>query len=219
MYSLTVKGAFAYVRRAIDELTTAEEIGHLVDPDAIDLHRLVEGAMVEAVVKAYSLAPSHILEGETAVKGTDYELDELESKDGVVTISMLTPTARVVSVQCNDSEVILSDLIPENSAEGRKQLNKYIRGTYDDPRLVLLKQWNGDNMPRMRYYTTTKELKDLDFTIEFLPYPVLEEGVVKVASRLEYVVLNFIVALVLDSFKEFEAADRFRVKAKEYMEG
>lgn len=216
MYSLTVKGAFAYVRRAIDELTTAEGIGHLVDPDAIDLHRLVEGAMVEAVVKAYSLAPSHILEGETAVEGKDYEL---ELKDKVVTISMLTPTARVVSVQCNDSEVILSDLIPENSAEGRKQLNQYIRGTYDDPRLVLLKQWKGDNMPSMRYYTTTKELKDLDFTIEFLPYPVLEEGVVKVASRLEYVVLNFIVALVLDSFKEFEAADRFRVKAKEYMEG
>lgn len=216
MYSLTVKGAFAYVRRAIDELTSAEEIGHLVEPDAIDLHRLVEGAMVEAVVKAYSLAPGLTLEGETAVKGKDYEL---ELKDGVVTISMLTPTARVVSVQCNDSEVILSDLIPENSAEGRKQLNKYIRGTYDDPRLVLLKQWNGDNMPRMRYYTTTKELKDLDFTIEFLPYPVLEEGVVKIASRLEYVVLNFIVALVLDSFKEFEAAERFRVKAKEYMEG
>ena len=137
MYSLTVKGAFAYVRRAIDELTTAEEIGHLVDPDAIDLHRLVEGAMVEAVVKTYSLAPSHILEGETAVKGEDYEL---ELNDKVVTISMLTPTARVVSVQCNDSEVILSDLIPENSAEGRKQLNKYIRGTYDDPRLVLLKK-------------------------------------------------------------------------------
>lgn len=216
MYSLTVKGAFAYVRRAIDELTTAEEIGHLVDPDAIDLHRLVEGAMVEAVVKAYSLAPSHILEGETAVKGTDYGL---ELKDGVVTISMLTPTARVVSVQCKDSEVILSDLIPENSAEGRKQLNKYIRGTYDDPRLVLLKNWNGDNMPRMRYYTTTKELKDLDFTIEFLPYPVLEEGVVKLASRLEYVVLNLIVASVLDSYKEFDVADRFRNKAKEYMEG
>ena len=216
MYSLTVKGAFAYVRRAIDELTSAEEIGHLVEPDAIDLHRLVEGAMVEAVVKAYSLAPGLTLEGEAAVKGKDYEL---ELKDGVVTISMLTPTARVVSVQCKDSEVILSDLVPENSAEGRKQLNKYIRGTYDDPRLVLLKQWKADNMPRLRYYTTTLEEDDLDFYIEFLPYPVLEEGVVKVASRLEYAVLNFIVASALDSFKEFEAAERFRVKAKEYMEG
>lgn len=216
MYSLTVKGAFAYVRRAIDELTSAEEIGHLVEPDAIDLHRLVEGAMVEAVVKAYSLAPGLALEGEIAVKEQDYEL---ELKDGVVTISMLIPTARVVSVQCKDSEVLLSDLIPENSAEGRKQLNKYIRGTYDDPRLVLLKKWNGDNMPRMRYYTTTLEEDELDFDIEFLPYPVLEEGVVKIASRLEYAVLNLIVASILDSFKELDAAERFRVKAKEYMEG
>lgn len=216
MYSLTVKGAFAYVRRAIDELTSAEDIGHLVEPDAIDLHKLVEGAMVEAVVKAYSLAPGLILEGEIAVMGNDYEL---EFTNGVVTISMLTPTARVLSVRCKDSEVIVSDLIPENSAEGRKQLNKHIRGTYDDPRLVLLKQWKGDNMPRMRYYTTTLEEYDLEFYIEFLPYPVLEEGVVKIAPRLEYAVLNFIVASVLDSFKEFEAAERFRVKAKEYMEG
>lgn len=216
MYSLTVKGAFAYARRAIDELISADEIGHLVEPDALDLHRLVEGAMVEAVVKAYSLAPGLTLEGETAVKGEDYEL---ELEDGVVTISMLTPTARVVSVQCKDSEVLLSDLIPENSAESRKQLNKYIRGTYDDPRLVLLKQWNADNMPRMRYYTTTLDENELDFNIEFLPYPVLEEGVVKIASRLEYAVLNFVVASVLDSYKEFDAADRFRVKAKEYMEG
>lgn len=216
MYSLTVKGAFAYVRRAIDELISADEIGHLVEPDALDLHRLVEGAMVEAVVKAYSLAPGLTLEGETAVKGEDYEL---ELEDGVVTISMLTPTARVVSVQCKDSEVLLSDLIPENSAESRKQLNKYIRGTYDDPRLVLLKQWKADNMPRMRYYTTTLDENELDFNIEFLPYPVLEEGVVKIASRLEYAVLNFVVASVLDSYKEFDAADRFRVKAKEYMEG
>lgn len=216
MFSLTVKAAFAYVRRAIDELTSAEEIGHLVEPDAIDLHRLVEGAMVEAVVKAYSQAPALTLEGETAVMGKDYGL---ELKDGVVTISMLTPTARVVSVKCKDSEVLLSDLIPENSAEGRKQLNKYIRGTYDDPRLVLLKQWKEDNMPRMKYYTTTLEENELDFDIEFLPYPVLEEGVVKIASRLEYAVLNLIVASILDSFHEFDAAERFRVKAKEYMEG
>lgn len=216
MFQLTVKAALAYVRRAIDELTSAEEIGHLTEPDAIDLHRLVEGAMVEAVVKAYTLAPALSLEGETAAELKDYTLD---LKDGVVTITMLTPTSRVLSVKCADSEVVLSDLIPENSAEGRKQLNKYVRGTYDDPRLVLLKKWNGDHMPRMKYYTTTLAEEELSFDIEFLPYPSLEEGVVKVASRLEYVVLNFIVASVLDSFRELDAAERYRVKAKEYMEG
>lgn len=216
MFQLTVKAALAYVRRAIDELTSAEEIGHLTEPDAIDLHRLVEGAMVEAVVKAYTLAPALSLEGETAAELKDYTLD---LKDGVVTITMLTPTSRVLSVKCADSEVVLSDLIPENSAEGRKQLNKYVRGTYDDPRLVLLKKWNGDHMPRMKYYTTTLAEEELSFDIEFLPYPSLEEGVVKVASRLEYAVLNFIVASVLDSFRELDAAERYRVKAKEYMEG
>ena len=216
MFQLTVKAALAYVRRAIDELTSAEEIGHLTEPDAIDLHRLVEGAMVEAVVKAYTLTPALSLEGETAAELKDYTLD---LKDGVVTITMLTPTSRVLSVKCADSEVVLSDLIPENSAEGRKQLNKYVRGTYDDPRLVLLKKWNGDHMPRMKYYTTTLAEEELSFDIEFLPYPSLEEGVVKVASRLEYAVLNFIVASVLDSFRELDAAERYRVKAKEYMEG
>ena len=216
MFQLTVKAALAYVRRAIDELTSAEEIGHLTEPDAIDLHRLVEGAMVEAVVKAYTLAPALSLEGESATESKDYTL---ELKDGVVTITMLTPTSRVLSVKCADSEVVLSDLIPENSAEGRKQLNKYVRGTYDDPRLVLLKKWNGDHMPRMKYYTTTLAEEELSFDIEFLPYPSLEEGVVKVASRLEYAVLNFIVASVLDSFRELDAAERYRVKAKEYMEG
>ena len=217
MYPLTVKAAYAYVRRALDELTSTEEIGMLIEPDSVDLHRLVEGYMVEAVVKAYSLAPTLSLEGEMAVRGEDYTL---ELTNGVVTITMLVPTSRVLSVKCGDSDYVVSDLIPENSAEGRKQLNQYVRGTYDDPRLVLLKKWNGDHKPRMNYYTTTKaNVDEVTFDIEFLPYPELTEGVVEIPSRMEYVVLNEIVAMVLDSYKETELADRFRAKSKDYMEG
>ena len=216
MYPLTVKAAYAYVRKAIDELTSTEDIGMLIEPDSIDLHRLVEGFIVEAVIKSYSLASTLSLEGELAVQGEDYTL---ELKDGVVTIKMLTPTSRVLSVKCVDSEYVVSDLIPENSAEGRKQLNRFVRGTYDDPRLVLLKKWNGDHKPRMNYYTTTKtDIKDVTFDIEYLPYPELVEGVVEIAPRVEYVVLNLIVAMVLDSYKESDLAERFRVKAKEYLE-
>ena len=215
MYQLTVKGALAYVRRAMDELTTAEERGHLVDPDAIDMHRLVEGCIVESVVKAYAMATDLSLDGDAAEKGKDYDL---ELNEGVVTISMKTPTSRILSVKCADSSYVVSDLIPENSAEGRKQLNKYIRGTFDDPRLVLQKTWAGDHMPRMKYYTTTLPEERLSFDIEFLPYPCLEEGVVRIASRMEYVILNLIVASVLDSYQSFDAAERFRVKAKELIE-
>ena len=217
MYPLTVKAAYAYVRKAIDELTSTEDIGMLIEPDSVDLHRLVEGFLVEAVVKTHSLAPTLALEGKDAIQGEDYSI---ELKGGVVTISMLTPVLRVLSVKCSDSEYILSDFIPENSAEGRKQLNQYVRGTYDDPRIVLQKKANGDHMPIMKYYTTTEsDIKKVSFDIEYLPYPEMFEGVVMIAPRMEYAVLNLIVAMVLDSYKEVDLADRFRVKSKEYMEG
>lgn len=217
MFPLTVKGALAYVRKAIDELTSVEDIGMLVSPDAVNLHRLVEGCMVEAVLKTYAQAPAESMEGVMAEEESDYKLIGL--KDGVVTISFETPIARMLSLRCVDSEIIVSDLIPENSAEARKQLNKYVRGTFDDPRVVLQKVWNGDNMPILKYYTTTKEgLDEVSFDIEVLPYPALVEGVVQIAARMEFPVLNNIVALVLDSYAQTELADRFRAKAKEYME-
>lgn len=217
MYPLTVKAAYAYVRKAIDELTSTEDIGMLIEPDSVDLHRLVEGFLVEAVVKTHSLAPTLALEGEDANQGEDYSI---VLSDGVVTISMLTPVLKVLSVKCSDSEYILSELIPENSAEGRKQLNQYVRGTYDDPRLVLLKKANGDHKPILKYYTTNEtDVTKVSFDIEYIPYPEMVEGVVMIAPRMEYAVLNQIVAMVLDSFKEVGLADRFRVKSKEYMEG
>lgn len=217
MYPLTVKAAYAYVRKAIDELTSTEDIGMLIEPDSVDLHRLVEGFLVEAVVKTHSLAPVLALEGEDANKDQDYSI---ALSDGVVTISMLTPVLKVLSVKCSDSDYILSDLIPENSAEGRKQLNQYVRGTYDDPRLVLLKKSNGDHKPILKYYTTAEtDATKVSFDIEYIPYPEMVEGVVMIAPRMEYAVLNQIVAMVLDSFKEVDLADRFRVKSKEYMEG
>lgn len=217
MYPLTVKGALAYVRKAIDELTSVEDIGMLVSPDAVNLHKIVEASMVEAVLKTYEMAPAESMEGVVAEEESDYKLIRL--KDGVVTISFETPIARMLSLRCVDSEIIVSDLVPENSAEARKQLNKYVRGTFDDPRVVLQKVWNGDNMPILKYYTTTKMgLDEVSFDIEVLPYPALVEGVVQIASRMEFPVLNNIVALVLDAYKETELADRYRAKAKEYLE-
>ena len=216
MYSLTVYAAFAYVRKALDELTSAENIGLLAEPDALDLHKIVEGSIVEAVYQAHTTAPAYSLEGETATRGTDFSCTV---KDGVVELSMLKPIARLLSLKCNDSDVVLTEMVAEDSAEGRMQLNSYIRGTQDDPKLVLLKKWKGDHMPKFKYYTTSKKEDELTFEIEYLPYPVLDEGVVMIAPRMEYAVLNLIVAKVLDSYKETQLADLYRAKAKEYMEG
>jgi hypothetical protein len=216
MYQLTVKSALSYVRKALDELTSVEDIDMLVGPDALDLSKIVEGYMTEAVIKTYAAASAVLLEGVMAEDDdAAYSLT-----DKVITITMNVPVAKILSVKCSDSDVIVSELIPEDSAEGRKQLDKYVRGTYDDPRVVLQKKWNGDHMPILKYYTTEKTpLVEGDVEVEYLPYPELVEGVVQIAPRMEYPVLNNIVAMVFDSLNDPTRAEFFRNKAKEYLGG
>ena len=216
MYSLAISKAVAYVRQAIDEINSSESYGLIGEAELLDLHKLVEGYFAEAVINVHTMAPALLMEGEMAVKGTDYDL-KLEG--GVVTITMKTPAVRVVSAKCSDSDITLTELIPEDSAEGRKQLNKFIRGTYDDPRLVLQKKWAGEHMPVMKYYTTQETAETLDFDLEIIPYPSYVGGEAVIAPRLEYAVLNYLVAMVLDSFKEHEKANLYKAKAQEEMGG
>ena len=149
MYQLSISAACTYVRRALDELTSVEEIGMLVSPDAVDIHKLVEGAIVEAAVKVHELAPAIMIEGKKGEENTtdkdgntvvkDYKTSE---DNGVMTITMEKETVRIASIQASDSEVVVCEFVPEDSAEGRKQLNKYVRGVPDDPRVVLQnKKW------------------------------------------------------------------------------
>jgi hypothetical protein len=216
MYQLSVDSALAFARKAIDELISTEDIGMLIAPDALNLQKLVAGSMVEAVMNTYANAPALLLNGIEGEEGVDFQNTHIGN--GVVEISMLKPTAKILAVKSGDSDYIVSDLIPEDSAEGRKQLNKYARGVYDDPRLVLQKKWEGELQPTLKYYS----LKDSDpaqlsFYLEYLPYPVLEDGVIEIPQRVEYAVLNYIVAHVLDSYQEFDAAEKYRAKAKELL--
>jgi hypothetical protein len=188
----------------------------LIAPDALNLQKLVAGSMVEAVMNTYANAPALLLNGIEGEEGVDFQNTHIGN--GVVEISMLKPTAKILAVKSGDSDYIVSDLIPEDSAEGRKQLNQYARGVYDDPRLVLQKKWEGELQPTLKYYS----LKDSDpaqlsFYLEYLPYPVLEDGVIEIPQRVEYAVLNYIVAHVLDSYQEFDAAEKYRAKAKELL--
>lgn len=214
MIQLSISAACAYVRKVMDELISVEEIGMLVSPDAVDIHKLVENSIIEAAVKIHNLAPSVMIDGIKAETGTDYEL-ELNEK--VITIKMKKDVIRIASVQASDSEVVVSDLIPEDSAEGRKQLNEYVRGVPDDPRLVLAKTWEGDNRPRLKYYTTEAEEPMID--LYYVPYPEIEETIIMICPRLEYAVLNEIAAMVLEILNEHEKAELYRNKALAYMEG
>ncbi len=216
MYQLSIISAASFVRTALDELETVEEIGLLVDADAVNLQRLVVNSIVEAVVKTHQGAASVLVDGNIGVLGEDYTA-ELED-NGVIVITMLQDTLRVASVQAGDSPVVLTDIVPENSAEGRKQQNKYVRGVPDDPRLVLQKRWSEPYRPVMKYYSTEEDTCP-DITLEYIPYPILNEAVIDICPQLEYAVLNELTAMILDSVNQHEKAALYRAKAQAIMEG
>ena len=215
MYQLSINSATSYVRTALDELATVEEIGMLVDADAVNLQRLVVNSIVEAVVKTHQGAASVLIDGITGKKGEDYKA---ELKDGVITITMLKDTLRLASLQAEGSPVVVCSVVPENSAEGHKQLNKYVRGVSEDPCLVLQKVWSESYKPIFKYYSTEATTCP-EITLEYIPYPVLHDAIIDVSPQLEYAVLNELVAMVLDSVKEHDKAALYRAKATAIMEG
>ena len=216
MYQLSIISAASFVRTALDELETVEEIGLLVDADAVNLQRLVTNSIVEAVVKTHQGAASVLVDGNIGVLDEDYTA-ELED-NGVIVITMLQDTLRVASIQAADSPVVLTDIVPENSAEGRKQLNRYVRGVSDDPRVVLQKRWSEPYRPVMKYYSTEEDTCP-DIILEYIPYPILNEAVIDICPQLEYAVLNELTAMVLDSVNQHEKAALYRAKAQAIMEG
>lgn len=231
MYQLSINSATSFVRTALDELTTVEEIGMLVDADAVNLQRLVVNSICEAVVKTHMGASPSMISGivATVSKAKEEEANpeaeedpvfetELDTTSGVVTITMLKDTLRVVSVQAEDSPVVVCNIYPEHSAEGRKQLNKYVRGVSDDPRVVMQKRWSDTYKPILKYYSTELKTRP-EITLEYIPYPVLKDAMVDVSPQLEYAVLNELVAMVLDSVKEHDKAALYRAKATAIMEG
>jgi hypothetical protein len=201
----------------LDELTSVEEIGMLVSPDAVDIHKLVEGAIVEASVKVHRLAPAIMLDGVLGIEDTDYTT--LITDDNVMVITMKKETIRIASIKASDSDVVVCDLVAEDSAEGRKQLNRYVRGVPDDPRVVLQKAWAGDNKPVMKYYSLSdgRDVKSVE--LHYVPYPKIDETIVEICPALEYAVLNEIVVMVLENINEIEKAAVYRQKSINYMQG
>lgn len=217
MVQLSVSAACAYVRKTLDELTSVEDLGMLVSPDALDIHKIVEDSIVEAAVRVHRLAPSSMIDGDVAVDGTDYELEIPEGSD-VATLTMKVDTLRIASVKACDSDYVVTDTVPEDSPEGRKQLNSFVRGVPDDPTLVLCKVWDGDNLPVFKYYSFSSDTAEKTMDVTYVPYPVIEETIIKICPKLEFAVLNEIVAMVLDAFSEHERAALFREKSRAYFE-
>lgn len=210
MQSLSLDKAHLYVVQALDELKSLEG-DTMLGTDELDTKKLVDGYIIEAVLKSHKDAPSYLLDGKAEPAFTAEIQDDFS-----VNIVMNQESARLVSLIASDSLVMVTNYAPEESPIGRMQNNKYVRGTYDDPRLIVKKVWANDRKPEYIYYSVLD--KDSTFTLEYIPYPKVEKGSISISDKMEYAVLNLLVSMVLDALSLHDKATLYKNKYQEYLQ-
>lgn len=213
MVQLSLDNAHKYVLQTLDELKNLEDDTMLVEGEELDTRKLTEGYIIEAVLRAHKDAPSYLVDGVTGEAGTDYSVTITGNVAG---IAMLQKSARLASLKASDSHVVVTDHASEETPIGRMQNNPYVRGTYDDPRLIVKKVWKGDYKPEYLYYSVKDDTAT--FTLEYVPYPEIKDGKVNISEKLEYAVLNLLVAMVLDALSLNDKANLYRTKYQEYLQ-
>lgn len=147
--TLLVSDAIALVRKNLDE---AEPNGSVMYTDEgndnASLDDIIGKNIPEAINRISLAAPTGLL------AGVEYgeKLSSTAISDNVLSFTLSdSKFLRLVAFRAADSDIVITDLISEASPEGRKQLNKYIRGTFDKPRLVLAQ--NAGTTLTLRYYS------------------------------------------------------------------
>lgn len=131
MVTLTKENAIKAVRKNLDEQGWNPSEMYGVSEDNVELDRIIERTIPEAIDAVHLAAPASALEG-----AESSFVEEAES-DGVLRFRTGKPVLRFVSFRAADSDVAISEAVAENSPNGRMQLNKYVRGTSDNPVLVM----------------------------------------------------------------------------------
>lgn len=133
MVTLSATDAISLVRKNLDEQDPNASVMYDADNawgDNASLDSVIRRTVPEAVNAVNRMADSRLLEGVAAsVSGASVSGD-------VLSFSISQNILRIVAFQAADSPVVLGDWVEEYSPEGRKQLDPYVRGTWDDPRLV-----------------------------------------------------------------------------------
>lgn len=154
MTTLLITDAVELVRKNLDELDPngsimfQDENGSAAEHgDNASLDDVVRRSLPEAINDVHLAAPTQLLEGKD-VSAVDPAISE-----GVLSFSLPAGSKylRLVAFRAADSGIVVTDPLPEASPEGRKQLNKYVRGRYDRPRLVLLQGRHTE--PAFKYYS------------------------------------------------------------------
>ena len=218
MKMLSVAEAIAAVRKNLDEIGLNESIMYTeesTDNDSLD--GIISRTLPEAINLVNKTAPVSLLEGENRSRGP---FDSASIEDGSLVFTFTADYLRLVAFQTKDSPIVITDVLDEASAEGRKQLNRFIRGTYDRPRLV------GEQGARGTYtfrYYTLKDTRPYENNpisaikrFSFVKEQFYDEGAdgYPIPEDLRQNILDELTALVLAIYGENDKANYFAEKAK-----
>lgn len=216
MKTLTVSEAISAVRKNLDELGLNESIMYTDEStDNTSLDGVIARTLPEAINQVHLAAPAAWLEGVDYSKGP---FDKITFSDGILDFSFSADFLRLVEFQAKDSPIVVTDVLDEASPEGRKQLNKYIRGRYDRPRLVRVQGQHGK--PEFLYYTLKDEqhktypagaIKRFSFVKEQF-FSESATGY-QISTDLRQNILDGLTAMVLAIYGENEKAKYFADKA------
>jgi len=249
MKTLSRADAVSMVRKNLDEqaVSGSAMYGALYGSDSGDNESLdltISRTLPETINETVLAAPSVLLDGRPVRShylggsgGASHLSDYASmSTDGAaVEFGISTPLLRLVRMQASDSPYVVTDIVPEASAEGRMQLDRYVRGAYDRPVLVKLQ---GDNAaPRFRYYSLKDEpgeafsltdwLKSYGPSspeppvkiFEYVPVAEYSEGTdsYDVPEKLVQPVLYRLTGAVLAIYGERDKADVFFSKSDDWL--
>lgn len=217
MITITPSEAVTLVRKNLDEQEiNASALYVSGSPDTTDndsLDQIIKKTLPEAINAVHRDADALLLEGVTGTP-TGATINET-----VLTFSFTPAILRLVAFQAVDSSVVLGEWIPEFSAEGRKQLNVYVRGTYDDPALVKVQ-----GAQTFRYYTlkaataTTYASNPASAVSRFIYIPEqtysANAASYSVATLLRDPAILHLTGMVLSIYGENDKANYFFEKAK-----
>lgn len=224
MTSLTLSDIRAFVRAAIDELQVNESSyvpsdGGKDYSDDQDMNTIIDSKIVEAVTYVHKNAPLSLLLDAKKVENSDIKLDS----EGTTAVIKISNMLRFVMLKAADAQKAVFDIVGVDDPIATMQGDKYTRGTYQRPVVVL--STDGTNKLLTYYSFKEKETSTTDLFegIYYIPNPEINDTTdkknkeVSICKDVKLAILNHIVGLVLLVYKD-KHADSFFNQAKTYMQ-
>lgn len=226
MVTLYLSDAIALVRKNLDEV---EPNGSVMfddeNQDNLSVDDIIGKHLPEAINAVHLAAPAHLLEGKP-FESTDLVSVSAQT-DGVLIFQLASATnfLRLVSFRAADSYIVLTDVLAEASAEGRKQLNPHLRGRFDRPRLV--QSQGRQTGPVYRYYSLNPEGSSFATYLEYPGSAIALLSFVQeqfysasatgydISRRLRQNIIDYLTAMVLETYNS-QAAQSYYQKAANF---